>query len=228
VPHWPRVPGGRGFFYGQKMVKSTSKRVSFFIDGFNIYHALQDNKSFHKYKWLDFSSLAKCFVSSKDTIADIYYFTSFAEWEPDKKARHQLLIRALKMKGVKIIFGKFKLRDKKCRICRQTYQAYEEKQTDVNISVKLFQCAYQDSFDRGILITGDSDIIPAVKIVKETFPSKEIGLIIPIGRHAEEIKNECDFHMKLKEKHLKSSQFPDKIIIDAESNIYLERPPSWI
>ncbi len=202
-------------------------RVSFFIDGFNVYHALDDHKSFHKFKWLDYSALAKCFVSSKDTITDIYYFTSYADWEPDKKARHQLLIRALTKQGVKIVFGKFKLRDKHCRICHKTYKTFEEKQTDVNLSVKLFQCAHNDTFDIGILITGDSDIVPAIIALKESFPAKRIGLIIPIGRAAEAIKNACDFHMKMKEKHLRSSQFPDKIIIDSENNLFLDRPPTW-
>jgi uncharacterized LabA/DUF88 family protein len=178
-------------------------RVSFFIDGFNVFHSLDSEKIYHKYKWLDLSSLAKCFVSSKDTVVDIYYFTSYAEWEPAKKARHQLLIRALTMKGVKIVFGKFKLRDKKCRLCHKTYQTFEEKQTDVNISIKLFQCAHNDTFDTAILMTGDSDIVPAIIAVKETFPAKRIGLVIPIGRSAEEIKKACDFHMKMKEKHLR-------------------------
>lgn len=202
-------------------------RVSFFIDGFNVFHSLDCRKLYHKYKWLDYSTLAKFFVSSKDTIVDIYYFTSYVEWEPNKKARHQLLIRALTMKGVKIVFGKFKLRDKYCHLCHKTYKAFEEKQTDVNISIKLFQCAHNDAFDTGILVTGDSDIAPAIRAVKETFPAKRIGLLVPIGRSAEEMKNACDFHMKIKEKHLRGSQFPDRIIIDPENNIFLDRPSMW-
>lgn len=202
-------------------------RVSFFIDGFNIFHALDSQKAYHKYKWLDYSALAKCFVSSKDIIADIYYFTAYADWEPAKKARHQLLIRALTLKGVKIVFGKFKIRDKHCRLCHKTYQTFEEKQTDVNISVKLFQCAHNDTFDTGILVTGDSDIVPAIVAVKESFPAKKIGLVIPIGRSAEEMKNVCDFHMKIKEKHLRTSQFPDSILINTEKNITLNRPEKW-
>ena len=202
-------------------------RVSFFIDGFNVFHALDCEKSYHKYKWIDYSALAKCFVSSKDTVADIFYFTAYAEWSQDKKMRHQLLIRALTIKGVKIVLGKFKLRDKKCRLCHRTYQTFEEKQTEVNISVKLFQCAYDDTFDTGILVTGDSDIVPAIRAVKESFPAKRIGVVIPIGRSAEDMKNACDFHMKMKEKHLRDSQFPDTIIIDATKNITLNRPPAW-
>jgi len=68
------------------MEKPKINRVSFFIDGFNVYHALEDQKSFHKFKWLDYSALAKCFISTKDTITDIYYFTSYTDWQPDKMA----------------------------------------------------------------------------------------------------------------------------------------------
>lgn len=203
-------------------------RVSFFIDGFNMFHSLDCLKIYHKYKWLDYSALARCFISSKDTMAEIYYFTSYAEWSQAKMDRHKLLIHALSMKGVKIVLGKFKLRDKQCQRCQKTYQTYEEKQTDVNISVKLFQCAHNDTFDTGILMSGDSDIVPAIRSVKETFPKKRIGLIVPIGRSAEEMKGACDFHMKIKEKHLKSSQFPDRIIIDSENSLFLDRPSTWM
>jgi uncharacterized LabA/DUF88 family protein len=130
------------------------------------------------------------------------------------------------MKGVKIVLGKFKLRDKECRICKKMYQTYEEKQTDVNISAKLLQCAHNDTFDTAMLMSGDSDIVPAIKIVKETFPAKRIGLVVPIGRSAEEMKKVCDFHTKIKEKHLRNSQFPARIIIDAEN--FLDRPSTWI
>jgi len=202
-------------------------RVSFFIDGFNVYHALEDNKSFHKFKWLDYSSLVKRYITSNKIISEVYYFTAYTEWSQDKMDRHRLLITALNMKGVKVVFGKFKLRDKKCLRCKKSYKTHEEKQTDVNISIKLFQCAYNNTFDTAILITGDSDIVPAIKAIKESFPAKKIGVVIPIGRSSEEMKNICDFHMKMKQKHLRDSQFPDRIIIDPENNLFLERPPTW-
>lgn len=208
-------------------------RVSFFIDGFNVYHALdfwdlyQKYKPYQKYKWLDYSALARCFIRGRETITDIYYFTAYAEWSKAKMDRHELLIRALTMKGVKIVLGKFKLRDKECQRCHKIYQTYEEKQTDVNISIKLFQCAHNDTFDTGILISGDSDIVPAIRAVKETFPKKRIGLVVPIGRRADEMKSVCDFHTKIKETHLISSQFPDRIVVDSEKNIFLDRPSTW-
>jgi uncharacterized LabA/DUF88 family protein len=220
----PAVPVDAGFFISRA---PKMNRVSFFIDGFNVFHALDCDKSYYKYKWLDYSALARCFIKSTDTITDIFYFTAYAEWNPDKQARHKLLVRALTMRGVKTVFGKFKRKEKECRLCHRIYRTFEEKQTDVNISIKLFQSTYNDTFDTGILITGDSDIIPAIIAVKESFPAKQIGLVTPIGRSAEEMKNVCDFHIKMKQDHLKNSQFPDSIVIDAAKNITLNRPAKW-
>jgi uncharacterized LabA/DUF88 family protein len=142
-------------------------------------------------------------------------------------ARHQLLVRALMATGVKVVFGKFKSRDHECRLCKGTYSTFEEKQTDVNIAIKLFQSAINNDFDTAIVISGDSDLIPAIEAVKATFPAKQIGLVVPIGRRAKELMSVCDFHIKMKEIHLKTSQFPDAIVLDPVGNIVLSRPPSW-
>jgi uncharacterized LabA/DUF88 family protein len=204
------------------------RRVLFFIDGFNVYHALESQEKYHQYKWLDYSKLAKCFVSSKDQIIDIFYFTAYAHWNPDKIARHQVLVKALRTVGVKIILGKFKNKDHQCRVCKRHYSTFEEKQTDVNIAITLLECAIKNEFDAAIIVSGDSDLIPAIEAVKRTFPSKEIGLVVPIGRAAKELIGACDFHMKMKERHLKTSQFPDTIPLDIDKKIVLQKPYSWV
>jgi len=57
------------------------------------------------------------------------------------------------------------------------------------------------------------------------FPHKQIEVIIPIGRRAELLKQKFYFHMKIKEKHLKSSILPD--IIPLKDNKKLVCPESW-
>ena len=199
-------------------------RASFFIDGFNLFHAIDDNQSFHKYKWLDLLKLAKCCVPSSIKIGNVYYFTALATWAPDKVQRHKTYIRALRSVGVKPVYGAFRLKDVTCRICRKTFDTYVEKETDVNIAIKLLQGAFRDEYDQAVLVSGDSDLIPAIEAVKETFPDKQLRMVIPIGRRAELLKETTHSHMKLKEHHLSSCQFPDKLIIDGET---LSRPPSW-
>jgi uncharacterized LabA/DUF88 family protein len=180
---------------------------------------------FIRYKWIDLSELAKKFISKNDKVEEIYYFTALAIWSPQKVKRHKNFIKAQEIKGTKIIYGEFKKRDKKCRKCKEIYQTFEEKQTDVNIAIKLFKLAIQDEYDKALIISGDSDLIPSIEAVKSTFPHKQIGVIIPIGRRAEQLKQTCDFYMKMKEKHLKASMLPD--IINLGNSKKLERPQSW-
>lgn len=200
-------------------------RIVFLIDGFNLYHALDDNISYHKYKWLNLAKLSKCFITKKDKIVDIFYFTAYTTWNPSKMVRHKNFVKALRLVGIKIVLGAFRRKKRTCRICHRKYLTFEEKRTDVNISTKLFQTAINDIWDTAIILSGDSDLIPAIIGIKTTFPAKRIGIVIPIGRRAEELKQTVDFHMKLKEKHLKTCQFDDVIVIDKKQKLI--RPSSW-
>jgi len=202
-------------------------RVLFFVDGFNLYHALQERKCYRKYKWLDYSLLAKCYVSRNDKIVGVLLFTAYAHWNPKKEQRHRVLITALQLKGVEVVFGKFKNRDRVCRLCHKCYKSFEEKYTDVNIAIRLFQAAINDEFDTAIIITADSDLVPAIKGIKKNFPAKQIGLVTPIGRSSIELKDICDFRMKMKEKHLRTSQLPETIVLDSTKGIILQRPSTW-
>lgn len=101
-------------------------KVVFFVDGFNVYHALQSNAKYRKYKWLDYSKFARCFVTSKDEIARVLLFTAYAHWMPDKVKRHRALIRAQQTRGVELVFGGFRLKDRLCHNCRTSFRTYEE------------------------------------------------------------------------------------------------------
>ena len=70
---------------------------------------------------------------------------------------------------------------KKCRKCYKKYQTFEEKETDVNIALYLLRMAFQNKFDKFFLIIGDTDLIPAVKMIREYFPNKKSHIIIPIN-----------------------------------------------
>lgn len=200
-------------------------RTAVFIDGFNLYHALQEKAETRKLKWLNLNKFSKCFLNPKDQLDKVYYFTAFATWDPEKVKKHQIYVKALKFVGVDVVLGAFRYVDKKCMLCNRIYQTFEEKRTDVNIAIKLFQTAIEDLWDTALIISGDSDLIPAIEAVKKSFPSKQIGIVIPIGRRAEELKLVADFHKKVKLKHLTTCQFDDKI--DLGDGVILKRPDSW-
>ena len=85
--------------------------------------------------------------------------------------------------------------------------------------------ALQDKYDKAIVLSGDSDLIPAITAVQSTFPTKKIGVVIPIARASESLKQTCDFHMKMKEKHLATSLLPKTIT--GSDNQSIVCPEGW-
>lgn len=183
-------------------------RVSFFIDGFNVYHALISGNKYRKYLWLDYRKFANRFVRKCDTTADVYYFSALPDWHTDKLHRHYAFIDALKSVEVQIILGQFKRKERYCKQCGNYVWSREEKRTDVNIAITLLKDAVLDKYDTGVLVTNDTDLIPAIDSVKQLYPQKRIGVVFPINRWSHELKEACHFWRKSSAKDYKKSQFP--------------------
>ena len=209
-------------------------KVSFFIDGFNVYHSLKNKYvlkggrryyKYRKYLWLDFCYLAQRFTRKRDTLGDVFYFSALAFWKPDSVKRHRLFIDALASRGIKIILGKFKEKERFCNNCKTYFKAHEEKQTDVNIGLYLLKEALQNTYDTALILTNDTDLIPAIKVVKDSFPHKKIGVLFPIDRWSSELNAVSDFSRKIKKKDLSKSQFPDNVTLP--SGVVLTRAVNW-
>jgi uncharacterized LabA/DUF88 family protein len=200
-------------------------RVIVLADGFNVYHALDRNPAYRKYKWLDYAALARCYIRGHDTLVRTYLFTTLATWNPAKVARHQRYLHVLRRHGVEVVFGKFKMRDRKCALCHQSFRSPEEKLTDVNIATHLLRGAFTDEYERAILITGDTDLLPAIRAVQTMFPGKEIGAVVPLGNQSNELLAQCDFRFRMKEEHLLRSQLPDEI--PDQTHGVIRRPDTW-
>ncbi|MGH9777565.1 MAG: NYN domain-containing protein [Candidatus Acidiferrales bacterium] len=206
-------------------------RIAFFIDGFNLFHALDyfpsgpDHSRYNRYKWISLARLARCFVTKKDRAEELLYFTTLATWNPEKVVRHKLFIKAQEAEGVQVVYGEFKRKERRCPLCNKHFWTFEEKQTDVNIALRLFELAVKDRYDRAIIVSGDTDLLPAIKAVRSAFPAKQIGVVIPIGRASEDLKKQADFYHKMKEKHLVSSRLPD--VMKLSDGTELVCPPTW-
>ncbi|MBI2095576.1 MAG: NYN domain-containing protein [Candidatus Omnitrophica bacterium] len=207
------------------------ENVIFYIDGFNLYHAINDHKNlakepdYKKYKWLDLMALCKMYLQQEQILKDVYYFTALATWNERKVNKHQVYIRALKSAGTKIIYGRFQGKDRECKNCHAMFTAHEEKLTDVNIATRLLLDAQKNRFDRAIIISGDNDLAPAIHAAKELYPTKQIGVIVPINRMpTRNLKTAAHFHHRMTEQHLKSAQLPDEIKV-GESVI--RKPDAW-
>ena len=213
------------FSFGDKM-----SRYCFYIDGFNVYYALNGNHSldsfpYRKYKWLNYRKLAESVIGQKDTITGIFYFTAFVKWKtPDVVHRHKQYIKVLRKVGVETIQGRFMNKDIRCHKCNQYFLTHEEKRTDVNIALKLFGDAFEDLYDKALIVSADSDLLPIIQSVHKYFPGKEIGVMFPIGRTSFDLRQNADFRRKMREVLLRDSQFSDEVEV---GNIRIKRPDNW-
>lgn len=207
------------------MSNNPKKRVVFFIDGLNLYHSLPICDGVRQYRWLDLRCLAECFYNPL-RIEQIIYFTAYPDWSPLKKKRHQTFIQAQRNHGVVVEIGKFYKIKKQCRaVCKQTYWTHEEKQTDVNIAIKLLELAVRNKYDTAVLVTGDSDMVPGVKAVKRLYPDKQVHVLIPPNSRAKALKQACHAHHTIKKRHLAKSQLPNPVRLSNGKD--LTCPSTW-
>lgn len=211
-------------------------QISFFIDGFNLYHsvcdAIKDKKIVHG-KWLNIKSMCANYLHLFGTdvkLSDVYYFSAFARHTKDADApkRHDLLIQALQSTGVREVMGKFKKKEIKCRAqCGQKGLGYEEKETDVNIAVRLIEALAVGNCDIAVIVSGDTDLSPAIKVASRMFPTKQIACAFPYKRSAgrSELKTICHKSFNLDPLDYQRFQFPDEV--KAKSGVILEKPASW-
>lgn len=197
-------------------------RVSFFIDGFNLYHSLKQYTP--NCRWLNLHALCESYLKPEEEIADIYYFTALS-WKPEKIEKHKLYIKALRTVGVKVVLGEFKEVERHCNLCNQNYVAHEEKRTDVNIAMWLFEGGMKDLYDKAVIISGDSDLIPPIEKTQSNFVGKKIGVIVPLGRRAKQIKQTADFSSKIDKQRLINSVFPREIELQ---DCTLAAPCGWL
>lgn len=109
--------------------------------------------------------------------------------------------------------GRFKPRDKWCQAtCKEAFVTHEEKETDVNVALHLANYAWQDKYDHAIVISGDSDLVPAVKCVTNLFPQKKVTIATPPARGAKElVKAAGGNRLRIKVSDLMNNLLPEKL-----------------
>ena len=212
------------------MAVSVVKRSVVCIDGFNLYYGAVRGTP---YRWLDLERFFRL-ARPHDDIQAIRYFTALISG-PTRPHQETYLQALATLPLVEIVLGRFKTKRIRCRVeaCSYTgnrlFPQEEEKHTDVNIGVRMLDDAYQDVCDRFILVSGDSDLVPAVRMVKTRFPSKEVILYVPatnpVRGAAVELRAAADKDRLLPLQLLTRAQLPARVP-DASGG-YLTKPPSW-
>ena len=89
--------------------------------------------------------------------------------------------------------------------------------------------AYQDRCDLLIVVSGDSDLVPAFEIIKTRFPEKQLLVYVPTRVSsrgaAVEIRGAADRNRTLPLKLLRAAQFPRQMSDGAGGT--LTKPENW-
>ena len=137
------------------------ERLFLIIDGSNFYHRMRELHLVHLLSF-DYGEFAQFLRRKNHTIAECcYYIGLVREDMHDEKSRtlmknQQKLVSRLQKQGWKVKFGHM----------LKTNDIYLEKGVDVQIAVDVVAGAYEDHYDRVVLISSDTDLLPALEKVR--------------------------------------------------------------
>ena len=190
-------------------------RVIAYVDGFNLYFGMK-SKGWKRFYRLDIPQLLRKMLKPSQRLVETKYFTnrvSASAADPDKPKRQNTYLEALQtLPGLSVFFGHYLQTSSICRTCGTSRLVQSEKMTDVNIATQLLADAFLDRFDTAFLISGDSDLVPPVKLIGQVFPKKWITVAFPPGRYSKWLANEAKSTYHIGRDKIATSQFPDPVI----------------
>lgn len=217
------------------MTDSPDKRVSFFVDGFNLYHSVcraQRVLPGKSLKWLDLHSLFRAhldLVGRGSGVGEIWYFTAYAYHlaasDPGKVARHKAYTRALSATGVRLCESHFKPKDTWDTWTRQRFRTHEEKETDVAMACAVLEGAARGQFDTAVLVTGDTDLRPVVLTFQRLYPGKRLLFAFPFDRKNNELSSIAPGSFTLSAESYVRHQLPESVRLP--SGKFVTKPEKW-
>ena len=206
-------------------------RTFVYVDGFNLYYGALKGTP---WKWLDLPALLATVLQPHHDILTVKYFTarvSGTPAEPSKPQRQDVYLRALRRHRpeVEVYFGHFLSHKVRAPLAepagdRRTAEVIrtEEKGSDVNLAVHLLNDGWLDAYDCAVVVSNDSDIAEAMRLVRHHH-GKRIGLVTPgTGRPSRQLMAHADFARHVRPNALRRSQLPDLI-----PGTNIRKPARW-
>lgn len=221
-------------------------KVRIYVDAFNVYYGALKNRGTGT-KWLDLERLLMT-VLPQHAVDRVVYCTARVS-DPAMNQRQDRYLRALKARGVDIVTGTYKLRDKIGVIVspppppgyppgnpgRVKVRAPEEKGSDVNLATRLLIDAYEGRFDEAIVMSLDTDLAMPISHVTHRL-GMPVGLLVNSDRLqsggivrqtkvAAELKMAARYVRLYTEAQVRASQLPDPVVLP--SGAAIAKPAGW-
>jgi hypothetical protein len=204
-------------------------------------------------RWLDLHGLCATLVSSafgrSATLESVHYFSAFAAHletrSPEVTRRHRTYVEALKSTGVRVTLRRFKRKTRSEWLSRSrlsvrfgrvrfrlpipwiqvSFATHEEKETDVAIACELLRLLQTGACDCVVLVTGDTDLAPAVRTAAALFPKALVAVAFPYQRFNKELDQLATRSIKIGVALYETHQLPPFVTL--RSGRVLQKPASW-
>lgn len=170
-----------------------------------------------------------------ENITEVKLFSAWIEHDIDALERQKRYFDAVQsLPKVKLIAGVFQPRTVHCRAdCRSQYVIQEEKKTDVNLAVNILEDAILARCDSMFIVSGDSDLQPAVEWVAKNKPQIGITVYVPVLPNERDHRRVDYYRTKglnvscqfLPIGSLKDNQLPHNVKL--ANGTFACRPQSW-
>lgn len=201
-----------------------AKKLNVYVDGYNLYFGMRD-AGFEHCKWLDVYALAALLKNQDHELKEVKYFTARIPSTTGKGKRQSVYIDALMTTPVQLIYGQHRPEKIECYECHRVFTHSKEKMTDVNIATHLIVDAYKNVYDVAMVISGDSDLVPPIRAVKEIFPEKKIFVALPPLRESSELRKCADSIFVIGRRKLEKALLPE--IIENKYAFKISKPKEW-
>ena len=193
------------------------------------------------YKWLDPSAFVKALLREDHDVVCIKFFTARIRPYPHDEqaiARQNLYLQALKAQpAIQVIEGYYN-RNKtwlphivpKCRECDGSRNGmarvmkFDEKRSDVNLTSALLSDAFRDFADSFVLLSGDSDYITPVDIVRFEL-KKQMLVFNPRIDRPSDLMYHATYYKNIPRDLPGKCQLPDEVTL-ANGRV-VHRPAAW-
>ena len=202
------------------------KRVIVYVDGFNFYYGLKKNPAWKKYYWLDLVKFFEMFMKPDQELIAVKYFSARPDDEGKSRNQNAMFQANKENSKFQLILGKYLQKEIKCFKCGYTIKTHEEKESDVRIATQIVSDVYRNNCDISIVVSADSDMVPAVEIaIEENHP---IYVYFPPFQHSSNLRTKCGKAIDLSryESRFKQCILPDTIHL-RKSNFDLQIPDKW-
>ena len=182
------MPCKPGFSY------QMSEKVSIFIDGNNFYFGLKkiygEDSNLNRFNFRKFCD----FLAKNRKISKVYYYNAPLDITKDiekYKSQQRFFDKLSRIPNLKLVLCK--LIKRKIKDTEQYY--YVLKEDDIHMAVDLVKGAFKNEYDTAILVSGDGDFVPAVKVAQEQ--SRKVENIYFKKSASANLKYECDKSIRL-------------------------------